>query len=338
MTIWLVRAGKHGEREDFALEKNAAVIGWDELPDLSGIKTRQDMLTLLRKTYPSEKEKTRMNWASQLLGFVQRIKPGDLIALPLKRRSFIALGSVEGDYAFKGDNPPGALHLRPIKWEAEIPRSQFGQDLLYSLGAANTVCQISRNNAEVRILNLLAGKPDTPLKAPEIASDESAEATAFDIEQYASDQIVKYIIGKFKGYGLQRLVGAVLEAQGYTISIAPEGPDGGVDIIAGRGALGFEPPRLVVQVKSSESPVDVGVLRELSGVMSTFGADLGLIVAWGGFRGIVEKEAARQFFKIRLWDSSDLVAMLQTYYEQLPDDIQAELPLKRIWALVPEEE
>ena len=39
MTLWLVRAGKHGEREELALENDIAVIGWDELPDLSGIAT-----------------------------------------------------------------------------------------------------------------------------------------------------------------------------------------------------------------------------------------------------------------------------------------------------------
>jgi restriction system protein len=182
------------------------------------------------------------------------------------------------------------------------------------------------------------GKSDTPLKVPDIASDENAEETNFDVEQYARDQIVKFINSQFKGHDLERLVGAVLEAQGYTIKIVPEGPDGGVDIIAGRGALGFDPPRLAVQVKSSDSPVDVGVVRELQGVLGTFGADQGLVVAWGGYKGIVEKETIKQFFKIRLWDSDELVMMLQTHYEQLPADIQAELPLKRIWALVPEEE
>jgi predicted Mrr-cat superfamily restriction endonuclease len=30
--------------------------------------------------------------------------------------------------------------------------------------------------------------------------------------------------------------------------------------------------------------------------------------------------------------------MIQTYYDKIPDEIKAELPLKRIWILVPEEE
>jgi len=61
-----------------------------------------------------------------------------------------------------------------------------------------------------------------------------------------------------------------------------------------------------------------------------------LIVAWGGFQGQVEKEAARQYFKIRLWDADDLVQMIQENYDNLPEDIQNELPLKRIWVLIPQ--
>jgi restriction system protein len=133
-------------------------------------------------------------------------------------------------------------------------------------------------------------------------------------------------------------VAALLEAQGYKVRNAPEGPDGGVDIIAGKGLLGFDPPRLAVQVKSQTSPVDVKVLRELQGVMKSFGAEQGLIVAWGGYTNAVLKEAARLFFEIRLWDSGDLVEMVQTHYADLPDSLQAELPLKRIWTLVPSED
>ena len=37
MAVWLVRAGRNGERESFALEENLAVIGFDDLPDLSHV-------------------------------------------------------------------------------------------------------------------------------------------------------------------------------------------------------------------------------------------------------------------------------------------------------------
>ena len=334
MTLWLVRAGKLGDREDYDLQNNAAVIGWEELSDLSSIQARAELTDMLRKTYPDDKPNKLKNWESQLWAFVHEMKPGDLIVLPLKYRSVIVIGEVSGDYRYIKDNPVGMKHTRAVKSWREFPRNQFDQDLLYSFGALSTVCRIQRNQAEERVLALLAGKTFT-IKPKD---EETKNDTRLDIEQFARDQIMIHICRKFKGHGLAYLVGAVLSAQGYETKISPEGPDGGVDIIAGRGTLGFESPRLVVQVKSTDTPMDVSVLRELSGVMNTFSADQGLLVSWGGFKASVEKEAPKRFFEIRLWDADDLVRMVQENYENLPEDIQADLPLKRIWALVPEEE
>ena len=46
MTVWLVRAGRNDERVSFALEENLAVIGFDELPDLSQVHTRDELTNL----------------------------------------------------------------------------------------------------------------------------------------------------------------------------------------------------------------------------------------------------------------------------------------------------
>jgi restriction system protein len=35
MTMWLVRAGKAGEFEKLAFDNRCAIIGWQELPDLT---------------------------------------------------------------------------------------------------------------------------------------------------------------------------------------------------------------------------------------------------------------------------------------------------------------
>lgn len=133
---------------------------------------------------------------------------------------------------------------------------------------------------------------------------------------------------------MARLVGSILRAEGYQVEISKPGADGGVDILAGTGPMGFGQPRLAVQVKSGSTPADVGVLRELQGVMPRFGADHGLIVSWAGFKDSVIREARQLFFEVRLWDSGDLVAALQDNFEKLPEELQAELPLKRIWLLV----
>ncbi len=337
MTVWMVRAGRTGEREDFALKDGVVVIGWDELPDLSSARSRQDVESLLREPYPDAKPNTLVNWSTQVWSFVGRIQPGDLAVLPLKHQSAIAVGRVTAGYEYRPENPPGARHVRPVQWiRDDLPRSAFEQDLLYSLGAALTVCQIKRNNAEERIRAIVEGVPAPPLPVTEeIPTEETAEAV--DVETFARDQIRSFLSQRFKGHDHARLVDAILQTQGYRTRLSPAGPDGGVDIIAGRGPMGFEPPRLIVQVKSSDAPVDVRVLRELQGVMRTFGADRGLLVSWGGFKRSVLDEARKLFFEIRLWDADDLIAALSDCYGQLPEDLQAELPLKRVWTLVPDE-
>jgi restriction system protein len=67
--------------------------------------------------------------------------------------------------------------------------------------------------------------------------------------------------------------------------------------------------------------------------MSRVGADHGLLVAWGGIQGRVQEEARHDFFKVRIWTQEDIVSQLLALYERLDPNVQAELPLKRIWVL-----
>jgi restriction system protein len=338
MAVWLVRAGKHGEQEQAALDRNVATIGWDELPDLVPIADKEALESLYERCYPDESPMTRANKVGQVWGFRGRIKEGDLIVLPLKTRSAIAIGKVVGPYQYRTDLGDDVRHTRPVEWaRKDLPRTTFDQDLLYSLGAFMTVCQVRRNNAEERIRAVLAGRAD-----PGGATEDAGQAAenggqVLDIEQVARDQILDYIRRKFAGHRLAALVDAVLRAEGYLTRVSPPGPDGGVDILAGSGPMGFGQPRLCVQVKSSASPADVNILRGLQGILQNFHADQGLLVCWGGYKASVIQEARQSFFTIRLWDSGDLLGAILKNHDRFPDELQAELQLKRIWALVLEE-
>jgi restriction system protein len=167
--------------------------------------------------------------------------------------------------------------------------------------------------------------------------DTNTESTDIDIERYAKDGIIKHISEKFSGHKLAWLVEAILKAQGYITKRSPPGKDGGVDILAGSGPLGFNDPKICTQVKSSSSPLDVRVLRELRGVMQQVNAEQGLLVAWGGFTRDTHQEARNVFFSIRLWEEDELLDAILTHYEQFDDDLKAELPLKRMWAIVGEQ-
>lgn len=335
MAVWLVRAGKHGEDEAAALDRSVAIVGWKEFGDFSDVSTVEQMRELHEKEFPDSKKQAIINNAAQIWAFVRRMKVDDLVVLPLKTQSAIAVGKVTGDYSYTGGR-----HIRPVKWiRTDISRNEFGQDLLYSFGAFMTVCQIRRNNAEERIRAVVAGKPDPLIPQSEISGGELDDISSLpDLEEYAGDQIRSFIGRKFKGHELAQLVAALLEAQGYQLQVSPPGPDNGVDILAGQGPMGFEQPRLCVQVKSSDSPVGTEVLNALRGSMSSHKADQGLLVSWGGFKSTVLKEMPKEFFTIRLWDAGTLVRMILGNYDRLPEEIKAELPLKRIWVLVQDED
>jgi restriction system protein len=338
MAFWVVRAGKNGVNEDYVVENNAVVIGWESVGDLTAILTKEAMLGHVQKSYPNAAPGSQRVWSGELWAFKERIQINEWVAVPLTSRSAIALGRIVGPYRYVPDAPLGARHQRGVKWVlTDLPRSEVDQDILYTLGATLTVFRASRNNAEGRLVAMAQGQ--TPKKMENNSADSETveledDGGAIDLEQFASDQITKFIGRTFLGHELARLVGAILSAEGYQVQVAKPGADGGVDIIAGTGPMGFGQPRIAVQVKSGATPADVSVLRELQGVMPRFGADHGLIVSWSGFKDSVIREARQLFFEVRLWDSGDLVAALQKNFERLPEELQAELPLKRIWLLI----
>jgi len=341
MSLWMVRGDKYGQYQSLALEQVFAY-HFSSVSDLSNATSREAVLELLRKARPDAKENQLKNWANQLFALAHRIEESDLVAMPLRNSPHIAIGRVKGPYQYRTDLGD-VHHTLPVEWlRIDVSRTDFKQDLLYSFGAFMTVCQVQRNNAEERVLAVLKGNKDPGYSTMAGKDDteehiRAEEETLTDVEQMARDQIMSHIEQHFKGHDLSRLVDAVLQAEGYITKLSPPGPDGGVDVLAGRGTLGFDGPKLCVQVKSSSSPADVTILRSLQGTMSNFKADQGLLVSWGGFNKAVENEARLSFFSVRLWDANDLLISVLRNYDRLPEELQSELPLKRIWALVMEE-
>lgn len=341
MAIWLIRAGRYGEYEEKFLTDNRVYVTWDTLnKDVGKMTGKAELVTELGRLYPDSPPKRLSTWASQIWPFAHTMNKGDFVVLPSKFQPAIYVGEITGDYKFQKNGPPPFFHWRAVNWIGDaIPRTHFGQDLLYSFGAFSTICRIQRNNAEGRLQAMQASgwKPEST--AAVVTPEPGDEAAGFlDLEATARDQIARLINAKFKGHGLASLVDAILRAQGYTTRISPEGPDGGVDILAGTGSLGFGNPRLCVQVKSQSDPVDSPTLTQLRGTMTTLKASEGLLVAWGGFKSSVYKVEAQNFFSVRLWTQKELIEALFANYEALDEDLKAELPLKRIWTVASQDE
>ncbi len=335
MSLWVVRAGRDGEQEQTAVRDHLVCHGWNELPDYSSYKTKDDLRALYEKTYPGQSEMQTALGLGQVWRFAREIQKGDLVALPLKTESAIGFGRITGEYQCR-EVAPNVKHIRAVEWIKTVPRSEIPRDLLNAINASLTVFNVHRNSAEERVTKILSLSPvGEGLGAEELVQAEiEAEAENVDLEETARDEIIKFIQANFKGHNLARLVNALLRAQGYKTEVSPPGPDGGVDILAGSGTLGFDQPCLCVQVKSGSGVVGQGTFNEFHGVVSKFASQQGLFVSWSGFTNPVKLDARKDFFKIRLWDQGDIVEAVLQNYERLDEEIKADLPLKRIWALV----
>lgn len=344
MALWLNRSGRHCEHEDRFLKQNRIYLTWGGLDrDLGKLKDRKSLMNLLAEIYPKFKHFHRVQNSGQIWAFSQRMSPGDWVCVPSKRKT-IHVGEITGKYTFVADAEDPYYHFRTVKWlEIDVPRTNFDQDILNSLGAFTTVCQIKRHDAEARVRAMQAnGWKSVGIKAKIIAEDEGAtdEETGgeFDLEQIARDQIARLMFSKYNGHGMEDLVEAILQAQGFTTYHSDKGADGGKDILAAPDTLGFGRPRICVQVKSQDTPLERPVLDQLVGTMQDVQADQGLLVCWGGFKPTIKREASRLFFKVRLWDQNDLIDHFLANYDKLDEDLRAELPLKRIWTVASAQE
>jgi restriction system protein len=338
MSLWLVRAGSSGEHEARFLRDGRIYVTWEGFDrDLTSLASREVLIGVLEGVYPDRKPKAVANWASQIWPFVGRMQTGDWVVLPSKTKAVLHFGEITGPYQFNAAGPDPYFHSRTVKWFAQdIPRSRFDQDLLYSFGAFMTICRIERNDAERRVRQMATNdwKPAAFPSLPLGGDEDTPEASgAPDIERFSKDEIARFITTRFAGHGLARLVEAVLKAKGFFTYRSPPGADKGVDLLASAGALGFDRPKICVQVKSGDTPVDRPTLDQLIGAMQNFGADAGLLVSWSGFRSSVDREVPAQFFRVRLWDQDSLIEELLASYDKLDDELKAELPLKKVWAI-----
>ncbi len=340
MALWLVRMGRFGEYRQKFLDTSSIYVTWDGLNlDLKSLATQQELVEALKDYYPDAKIGRLRNNAGQIWPFAHAMEKGDWVVIPDKPNPTINIAEITGDYRYdpKADDP--YYHFRSIKWIAqEIPRQKFDQDLLYSFGAFMTICRIQRNDAENRVRAMASNKWQSA--APTLdEGQEPAVSEADNLEENARTQIANIIARRFKGKKLEGLINAVLQAKGYTTHWDDrQKADGGVDILAASGPMGFGHPKICVQVKSEGSPIGTEILDRLVGTMDRVKADQGLLVSWGGFKDTVLRQVPEKFFHVRMWNQDDIIDEVLANYTQLGVDIQAELPLKQIWTVALDDE
>lgn len=325
-SIWGIHAGKTGDTDKLFLTNNLVALGWVKMGDLSSINAnRESFMAKLKEVYPDKKARAISIDTGQLYRFVHEMKKDDLVVYPSKIDKLIHVGRVTGEYRYNTEKEPGYPHQRSVEWLNSYLRTHFTQGALYEIGSAMSFFSIKNYADEFRAA--LEG-----VKAPVFEEEEDDVAhIAEDIEYNTRDYILKRLSQELKGHPLAEFVAHLLNVMGYKTRVSPEGPDGGVDIIAHKDELGFEPPIIKVQVKSTAGSIGDPVVTALYGKVSS--GEYGLFVTLGTFTNQA-KTFSKSKSNLRLIDGDELVSLILQHYEKFDSQYKGLIPLRKVY--VPE--
>ena len=232
---------------DAPIEHGYIAIGWHELGDVSKLApTRQAFKEAYVVAIPGSKPGTVPVSAGQIFRFVHEMQVGDIVVYPSRHDRMIHIGRVAGTYKFIVDAIEEYPHRRPVDWLTHVSRDEFSQNALYEIGAAMTLFRITSNADE--FLSAITGQ--RPIQ-PEEVDDEAAALIAEQFEESTEDFVIKRLKNAQTAYEFEHFIAHLLHCMGYYARVTKASGDGGVDVIAHRDELGFEPPIIKVQCKQS---------------------------------------------------------------------------------------
>lgn len=320
-TIW----GVHQEWDDSSTGGTPAdiAIGWDALGDLKKLPpTRDAFKAAFAKAYPQDKPGAVPVKAGVLYRFANEMRTGDVVVYPSRSDRLVKIGMVSGDYAFQPNINPDYPHRRRVNWKVEAPRPKFSQAALYEIGSAITLFQVTSNAEE-----FLAALEGRELEAAELDAG-SEQAVAEQIEENVEDFIIKRVMSGLSHEQFEHFVAELLRCMGYHARVTRYAGDGGVDIIAHKDELGFEPPIIKVQCKHTLATIGGPDVQKLLGAVQV--SESALFVTVGDYSQDA-RHIERNNSRLRLIGRADLVTLIFTHYEKLDPRFKSLLPLKRTY-------
>jgi restriction system protein len=172
-----------------------------------------------------------------------------------------------------------------------------------------------------------------PNKTPPIREEDADKAEQERIKDELVEkahELIKDKILELTDEELPQLVATILQAMGFKARISPKGPDRGVDVFASPDGLGFQEPRIKVEVKHRPNDqIQAPQLRSFLGGLRA--GDKGLYVSSGGFTKEAKYEADRSNVPVMLVDLDELARLIVDHYPRFDSNGQALLPLVRIY-------
>lgn len=315
------------------IDQGYVAIGWRAMGDLRQYVDREALKAGLAACYPDKKPGALPVDAGTLFRFCREIQAGDIVVYPSKHDRMVNVGRFVGGYTYVPDDPDEYPNHRHVKWLGHFPRSMFSQSALNEIGSFITLFAVREHAAEfLAPIGMVApDEPTLPITEESETSADDDTATAAvsrQAELTTEDFVIRQILSKLSGYDFEVFVAHLLECMGYTARVTPRSSDGGVDVIAHRDKLGFEPPILKVQCKRKTDQIPRYEVDQLLGTLGE--GEYGLFITLGSFsRQSIELERNRS--KLRLIDGEQFVELLLMYYPQLAPRYRSMIPLKQIY-------
>jgi MoxR-like ATPase len=165
--VWLVRSGSDGRFESMAFDTGTVLIGWSELDDLAKL-TREEIKEELRSAYGEERAGALAMMAGQLHRFVNDVRVGDLVVMPLQKNPrHVAIGRVSSPYRHRDEEKfrlNDGTHTHDVDWLArDIPYEGFDPDLREAFAQRGTLSEIRRPAAAEQVLAAAGGEGNSAL-------------------------------------------------------------------------------------------------------------------------------------------------------------------------------
>lgn len=331
LQMWGIHGGRTGDADKLFLQGGCVALGWHIMGNLSKLPAnREGFKSRVAAAFPNMKPGAVPVNAGQLYRFVHEAKIGDIVVYPSKSDRHIHIGRIEGDYEFSPKEESSYPNHRKVKWLKSLPRTQFSQGALHEIGSAMSFFAVKTYADE--FLAAIEGKD---VSVP-VSQDEAVAPLANEIENETRDYILKKLAQELKGGPFEDFVAHLLQAMGYKTRQPKrgKGADGGVDIFAHKDELGFEPPIIKVQVKSTE---DKSGDKDVSALYGKCNPDeKALFITLGDFTAQAEN-FARNKPNLLLIGGEELVKLIFRHYERFDSRYKGLLPLKRVYIPDPEE-
>lgn len=154
----------------------------------------------------------------------------------------------------------------------------------------------------------------------------TAAEIAVQAEEGVEDFVIKQLKNGLSAELFEHFIAELLRCMGYYARVTRYAGDGGVDIIAHKDELGFEPPIIKAQCKQSLSTIGGPAVQQLLGAIQP--GEHALFVTLGDYSSDALR-IERGKSNLRLIGGADLVRLIFNNYERFESRFRTLLPLKR---------